>query len=304
MSDMTLSLTETVGAVRLLSRHVATDILTIGRHLLNARAVLGKGFPRWIEQHFAFGLRDVARMIRVAAVFAAVPKPTLDRFDPTALYALAERSAPPAVRAAALEAAEQGRKVTVVAARAMIAAARGTAGQAGRKTGRDEAADRHQAEDDTINKLAWEALNKLTEGASVRVGRLPDAEEDDDTARPWVVHVYPDGGDPPVPVASKDSLASALTLAAGLQPARACKECGWTGPVFDGYSRKQGNPLGRSFNCRKCETRRVGDSKKVRRGTATEDELRDRPSVPRPAGGPDFDSPAAPPAGTRTPPAG
>lgn len=298
MGLVPLSLSETVGAVRLLSRNTAANILLIGHHLLNARQVVGRSaFPRWVGEQFGFSLGDVRRFMRVAQTFASVPKPALERIDPTALYVLADRGAPPAVRTACLEAAGRGQRVTVVGVRSLITAARGTIERPKRGPRADASADRMVAEDDTTSRLVLDALTTLTDGGTVRLGRLPDEEEEDDTARPWVCHVYKDGLPPGPPVVSKDSLASALTLAAGNQPRRACKECGWEGPVFDGFSRKAGNPLGRSFNCRKCETRRVGDAKKLKRGTDTAG----TPPVRRPPPDERWHSPAGPPAERRSP---
>lgn len=296
-----LSLAETVTVIGSLAHDTAVNILRIGQHLLDARRVLGRDFPAWSQKHFAWTLRDIRRFIRVAQTFAAVPPAALERCDPTALYLLAERSTPPAVRDTCLEAASAGTRVTTATVRAYTALRKPVVvcrkptrviekqGQIETFTG-----------DGAIDRLGWAALSELCENGTVTICRVPDDEESDDAARPWVVRFARDGK-PAVPSVSKDSLASALTLAAGTQPERDCRECGTRGPLFDAFSRKQGNPMGRSFNCRRCETKRVGDAKKQKRGTATD------PSSPPSEGrhpkpfGPKG-SPAGPPAGRRVPP--
>lgn len=302
--DERRKLAEAAGAIKFLCKNAAADILRIGGHLLAAKTVLGtKRFPDWCRDTFAWGMADVARMIAVARAFAGVPKDALDGFDPTALYALSAPSAPPAARHAAIEAVRDGRRVSAAAARELIAAARGTVRPADEpRTPRPERAVR---DDDTLERLAYPALVALTAGgAGVLVRQLDDAEEDDPTARPWRCQVFrPDGTTAP-PVVSKDSLASAITLAAGTQPDRECKGCGAVAPVFDGFSRKAGYPLGRSFFCRRCEVRRVGDKKKLARGTATQEELDATPVRRHPADAGPKGSPATPPAARREPPAG
>lgn len=303
MSELARDLAPTAGAVRLLARETAANILRMGHHLLNARHLLGPQFPAWVRTQFAWTPHDIARMIRVAQAFAAVPTTTLDRMDATALCLLAERNAPPGARTAALEAAAAGRTVTVAHAHALVAAARGTV----RPTAVPKLAegiDRRQShEHDPSVPLGWKAIEQLAELGGVRVSRVPDWDEGDDAARPWCVRFTPAVGEP-IDVVSKDSLAAALTAAAGTQPTRGCNLCGRIAPAFDGYSRKPGNPLGRSFTCRRCETKRVGDAKKIKRGTSPVAD-QNRPATGRtPADGATKGSPASPPAARRDPPAG
>jgi hypothetical protein len=307
------SLPEIVGAVRLLARGAAVNVLHIGSHLLDARRLLGPRFAPWVTEQFGWTPAAAVRMMRVAAAFQGVR--LVDRFEAGALYALSAPGAPPEARRSAVAAAAQGEKVTAQAARSLIAAARPAARpapQAGKaRPGKEriDPDDRPQAEDRTLELLAWAAVESLVAaGASVRVGRLGTLDDDDPAGRPYSCHVYRDGAEPVV-THSKDSAASAVTLAAGTQPRRTCKACGDTHPVFDGFSRKQGNPLGRSHNCRRCETFRVGESKKLKRGTWKEGDADPTrpPSAPsrRPAGGErPSDSPAGPPGERRTPPGG
>ena len=297
------ALADAVGAIRHLSRGAASNILHIGHHLLNAKKVLGAArFPGWVGEHFAWTMGHVRAMIRVAAVFAAVPRTTLDRFDPTALCLLADRSTPPAARESAIAAADNGTRITHQSARELVRLARPSPAQKPPRKLKDSATASAGVEERPEERLAWAALEQMAARATVRLGRVPDTDEDDPVARPWSVHVYRDGGEPDVFVC-KDSLASAVTLAAGVQPEITCKNCNWTGPAFHGFSRKAGTPLGRSFNCRRCETWRVGAMKKVNRGTAKAGELPDLPPSRRQTPDTPKGSPATP-TGVRRKPKG
>lgn len=273
-----------VDTVRRMGRQSAACLLRIGHILTEVHARLGRGrFHAWVEAEFGWSRSVATQMMHVAAAFGGVPAETLGRFGTASLYDLARTSTPPHVRESLLADAAAGRRFTRGEVRATIAAARGSAPKrrpAGRRAasagagplGRGETSDAACGAQplhgpDPLEVLAGRALAKLVaDGGRVMLGRLPDAEEDDDAARPGVCHVYR-GDSPPAVFVSKDGALSALTLAAGLQPPRACKGCGETKPLYDGFSRKSHTPLGRGTVCRKCETRRVGEGKRLKRGT-------------------------------------
>ncbi len=301
------TLTEIAGAIKFLARNTGQNVLHIGSHLLNARRLLEDGFGDWLDRQFGWTVPAAVRLMRVAVAFADTP---VDRFDPGALYALSAPTTPPQARQIAVAAAASGKRITAVHARDLIAASRPLPKKTKLVT-RRESIDRDarpQAEGHDLELMAWAEVERLVgEGATVRCSRQGALDDDDAAGRPYTCTVYRPGREPQV-AHSKDSLASAVTLAAGTQPNRECKVCGKTYPVFDGFSRKTGNPLGRSLNCRKCETLRVGVGKKQQRGTWKEDVDPTAPPGPpaarRPASDPPAGSPAAPPAERRTPPGG
>jgi hypothetical protein len=283
-------LREAVAEIHRLTRQTAAAVVRIGRILIDVRRRLGHTrFANWIQAEFRWARSTVYRMTSVATAFADVPADSLARFDASALYLLAQTSTPETVRAAALETVAAGGRVGKTDARALIAAARpatkppaGGEARFARLTApcrgtRDHLpanegitrADRPLPEDRTADLMAARALVKLTEeGYTVRLVKWVDPEAPNDPQSTyWTCHLYSERQDGPTIFTAKESVFSAVTLAAGIQPERTCRRCGWTGPVYEGFSRKTGNPLDRSHNCRRCETERVGAEKKRQRGT-------------------------------------
>lgn len=273
-------LRERVEEIHRLTRLTAAAVTSIGRVLLEVQRRLGGGrFNRWVKDQFRWGRSSAYRMMAVATAFADVPDDTLARFAPVALYALAKPSTPPAVRTAALAAVAAGKPFGPRDARTLIDAAKpdrqGTKfvpcqrDRLPRGEGiRPE--DRPQPEDTTAQLLAAKALVLLTEaGKTVRVGKLVDSEyRNEPLATQYTCHLYAPGREPEIVVAT-DGVWSALSLAAGIQPVRECRQCQQRFPVFEGFSRRSGvtSEYGRESTCKRCLTERVGLYKKRMRGT-------------------------------------
>lgn len=104
-------------AIRSASRRAAADLILIGTLLGRVRDALPRGeWSPWCARELGWSQATVYRFLAVAAAFGRLADASLARFDPTALYALAQLGTPPAARAWACQLAEGGHRVTRAAA--------------------------------------------------------------------------------------------------------------------------------------------------------------------------------------------
>lgn len=104
------------GAIRLLMKRSAQDIVEIGQRLIEVKQRLGHGrFGTWLGTEFEWTQETARRFMKVAKQFAQNPQ--IVDFAPSALYLLAEPSTPESARKEALSRADSGESITYTAAK-------------------------------------------------------------------------------------------------------------------------------------------------------------------------------------------
>ena len=265
-----------VGAIRLLYRQTATNVLHIGNHLLEVRAFFVHPTPfwDWVLSEVAVSPKSVTRFMRAAEAFHGLTTSDLDRrFDPVALYELAEPKAPVEARDIAISLARDGQQVTRATARDIILAVKHGADPADVKNYKRvrKLVDttfkpaRPSAEDKSLSVMAWEAFKAVVEqGDLVKVSRVLDEVGNDDYhAAPVQLTVYPSNPAEQIrSFTSGDGLETLVIMAAGREPLVECTKCKKALPQYTCFSRKEGNTHGRATSCRRCEVERVTAAKK------------------------------------------
>lgn len=105
--------------IKALMKRAASDIIEIGRKLIEVKARLGHdNWTPWLETELGCSPDTAQRMMRVARVFGE--KPQIAVFDPSALYLLAAPSTPESARVEAIARAEEGETITHGLARGII----------------------------------------------------------------------------------------------------------------------------------------------------------------------------------------
>jgi hypothetical protein len=117
-----VSLPERAQRIRNLVSVARGCIIEIGRELIAAKAeVAHGGWLPWIEEEFGWGHATASNYMNVATKFPTLGSSAGLTIDATALYALSAPAVPQEARDWAVEAAEDGDRVTLVQAEAMIA---------------------------------------------------------------------------------------------------------------------------------------------------------------------------------------
>jgi len=288
--------------VHFLAKKTATTVLQLCLSIKEVHDRLPLHFTHWIESKTTFSVGTGYKMIRVAEAFH-LSSPQIERFDPTALYILSHHSVRENVRSMACDLAKDGERITSGRAREIMACFRTSKSdgvtKADVKRYHDERAQADKVfgaerpkptvQSTDYSALALDGLRQLVESSSrVQFERMEDTETPDDPqASPWIMTCYPKvpsegslpkGSHRPKTHTSSDSLMTLILGAAGIQPTRVCsnpncQDAGREKPLFDGFSRKDGNADGRASACRKCEVKRVTAAKWKKAG-------RTAPTVP------------------------
>lgn len=86
------------------------NILEIGDALINVKDTIGHGnFGRWLDAEFGWSKATAGRFMQVAEQFRGISH--VERFEPTALYALAAKNVPDDVRDQFIEQADTGQQI-------------------------------------------------------------------------------------------------------------------------------------------------------------------------------------------------
>ncbi len=118
-SETRIVVQQRTSEIKALMKRAASDIIDIGQKLIEVKARLGHGnFQGWLTGEFEWSVHTARNFMRVAETFGEKDKISL--FAPSALYLLAAPSTPEAVRAEAIDRAEQGEAITYSAARDLI----------------------------------------------------------------------------------------------------------------------------------------------------------------------------------------
>lgn len=265
-------LKDKVGVIRHLARQTALSVLYLGKHLTEARERVGAtAFNGWVEAEFAWKKSSAARFIAVWDRFAHLEekKELVNRFDPSALYVLVERTTPEEARVLAVDQAERGERVTAKGAKEIMAHLRRKVDEKDYRRVRQALdrtfkGERPKAEDVTLDSKSWQAFKHLLEGGDVvRFERIDDVDgRGDPQHSPWSCTIYPcDPGAKIRQHVTADGLEALVMYLAGREELVACDSCKQLKGQFSGYSRKDGNATGRAKSCRACEVARVKKAK-------------------------------------------
>jgi hypothetical protein len=106
-------LKEKSAAIRALARNVLSDVLEIGRHLVEAKERVGHGsWLRWLKKEFAWSEQTARNFMNAHDAFGANPERVLDLNLPLrSFYKLAAPSTPEAVRVEILDRVGEGETV-------------------------------------------------------------------------------------------------------------------------------------------------------------------------------------------------
>jgi hypothetical protein len=117
-----IAVQEKTGEIKTLLRKSAQDAIDIGQKLVQVKAHLGHGnFANWLTAEFNWSDRTAQKFINVFEVFGSKPKSSSDlkmSFETLAL--LAAPSTPEEARETAIALAENGEKVTLAQAKAIV----------------------------------------------------------------------------------------------------------------------------------------------------------------------------------------
>jgi len=121
--------------IRALLARTAENIVLIGQRLQEVKTLLGHGhWEDWLRTEFTMSLSSATRMMRVAEEFKSVILTDLP-IDVSALYQLAARTTPEAVRVEAVALAQNGTAVSVPKVKALLNKHRGVTTLADVKAG-------------------------------------------------------------------------------------------------------------------------------------------------------------------------
>jgi hypothetical protein len=118
-------LNEHADAIRACARRTVHDIIEIGRHLAEAKKMVGHGnFLPWIEREFAWSEDTAERLIAVYALQRQIPHVAELSLPFSGLYLLAAPSTPPEAVEVIVAKAEDGERVNVAEIKATITEAK------------------------------------------------------------------------------------------------------------------------------------------------------------------------------------
>ena len=110
--------------IRNLVRRSGQDIIAIGGHLSEVKALLPHGqFGAWLKTEFDWSERTARKLMAVYETFKTAQSAEMD-IAPSALYLLAEPNTPEAARQEAIDRAEAGERVSYTEAKTLISAHR------------------------------------------------------------------------------------------------------------------------------------------------------------------------------------
>lgn len=284
----------------------ACDTVRIGILLQEVRSKLGHGlYEAWVRAELPFSVPTATRYRQVAAAFGRFENVHFERFDPTALYVLAQLSVPDAVREHAVTMVDFGQRITHADALEIIDAhrpvptmepAESTAGKAQAfvpwqlrkclspgcsatfpaefpgicekcKEKRDTPACGPALSGEQVQKR-WAALMTLAEECTeLRIAKIEDTEDDEPLYS--VTCTRPDPADASPRNAVRRDLYDALTVLTGTEATRYCSGCRKDCPLGV-FGKNRLNPGGLMYRCRPCEkTRRAAmraEARKARNG--------------------------------------
>lgn len=277
----------------------ACDIVRIGQALAEVRVRLKKEgtYRLWISTHLPFKRATAGRFIAVAAVFAPYIG-EIERFEPCALYLLADHRAPPAIRAHALQLAGEGKRITRALALEILDAHRPltlTKDEINDHSKRmapirkREGAAHRTAQggaDDGELALRWRRFLKLIEGHEVvTISRIDDSDRTEDGTAVYSVVCMTGGG---TGKGIGRDLHDAVARAEGTVLTKFCRGCNGGAGAYQPislFNRNACRGTGLNDRCRPCENERQGALRNRVRGAQV--------TAPAPAGVPDS-SPSVP----------
>jgi hypothetical protein len=120
-----VALAEHAAVIRALSKRVVGDVVEIGRRLAKCKEIAGHGgWLPWLKREFGWDERTAQRFLNVAELSAKSDKLSDLNLPVSGLYLLAAPSTPEETRAAVIERAEKGEKLTLADVKSAVDAAR------------------------------------------------------------------------------------------------------------------------------------------------------------------------------------
>lgn len=262
----------------------ACDIVRIGTVLEEARRKLERGrYLEWVARVLPFSVAQANRYRQVAKAFAGYQTSQFEKFDPSALYVLAQtRAVPKGARDHAVQLVERGERVTHALAVQIVQAHR--APEPARK---ERAADmtalaRRMRPIREAEAAQREQVAKEGEGPGARAERLARLGEalahlagtcavvhvtridEDEDAPLYSVTTYREDAAPRNAV--RRALLDALLAAGDREPTKVCPTCPDRAPKpLSQFGVLASSPDGRNRCCKVCERARIAGVKKKRR---------------------------------------
>lgn len=284
-----------VGAIRLIARQTATNIINIGNHLMEVRERIKDtpiGFVDWLEREFSWSCAQAYRFMNVARAFKELPPDVTSQFDSTALMELAQPKVPDKTRQLAIGIAESGIRVTHADVKQILATDKNQdeptrteingyhkgRGQLAKETKENDC--RNEIKRDDANMMyneakakLWDMFEELVKSSNmVTFSRMEDDVDDammsqsfdgkDNFAKmvqsvcPLMCSIYRDK-EKTVTHMSSSGLKTLVMLACQKSEQRQCKGCSQWKDLYQGFSHKKLSKGDRCQNCKTCETKRV-----------------------------------------------
>jgi hypothetical protein len=158
-------------AIRVLAKRTTADIIEIGQRLIAAHTRLHHGdWLPWLDQEFGWSQQTASRFIAVAEAFGdkLLTVSSLN-IDAGALFQLASPTTPAIAREAAIEAAEDGTRITKDEADKLIA-------KATRKAAEDAVAEARAGLGEEKRRAVEDATRQLANDKDALAERLADIE--------------------------------------------------------------------------------------------------------------------------------
>lgn len=157
-------------AIRVLAKRTSADIIEIGQRLIAAHGRLQHGdWLPWLDQEFGWSERTAQRFMAVPAAFRKYDRLSDLQINTEALFLLAAPSTPILARDAAIEAAEEGTRITKDEADKLIA-------KATRKAAEDAVAEARAGLSEEKRRAVEDATRQLANDKDALAERLADIE--------------------------------------------------------------------------------------------------------------------------------
>lgn len=255
-------LTETTGTIHRTLKRAVADLMRIGGLIAEAKSRLPHGlFESWAETQLPWTIKTTLRLSQVYRTFCESGDDALERFDVSALYALAQPSAPPQARDYALEMAGDGTRITKKMAYEIIAAQRTipalTKSQTKQLARRDTDSEQKIAEEmesaRTPEHRAFVALEEmLKSGRTIHLSGIVEEEESETELTGRVIE---DKGK--TKFAANHRLPDLVFSLAGIENGLVCRSCKLKKPDSAFAKRYIKNNLTFNYYCRSCERERI-----------------------------------------------
>jgi hypothetical protein len=239
---------------------IGSEIVRVGVLLRQVRDKLPRGqFVAWVEEHFAFSVSHAYRLLHVGEAFLSHVS-QIEKFEPSALYVLADPRVPRSAREFAVEQASDGRRVTRRDAIEIIDAYKPvgvtTAEQRIIESARKCLVNESPAPADSTASDA--ELGRLLREAVERFGMVHLSRAEEDDADDPAFSVTAMGGGQPVKTAV-GSLVQIMQDVLGCGPKKRCKrkKCPGGEQSLTCFAKDKSNPDGLSRYCRTCEKKRM-----------------------------------------------